>query len=605
MSANKKRIGAYICHCGGNISDYVDTAKVAEVIGKEKDVVVAKDFIFMCSDPGQKMIAEDVAANNLTHVVVASCSPRLHQMTFQKVVAEAGINPFTYKHVNIREQVSWVHSHEPGKATEKAIRLIRGGIANATRQKELSPIEKQMIQAGAVIGGGVSGMTAALDLANRKISVHLIEKAPVLGGRTLELDKLYPYEVDAKKFVEDLIKQVNSNEYVIQHLSTEVVGTEGTIGDFTLKLARSNEVLINEPVHELVTIEEKNDELKARELHVGTVTMATGHDYYEPLDGEFGYNKSEFVITLPSLIKKLNSYKDKSLKINGKVIKNIAMIHCVGSRQIEDVHELREGTTYNTGCSRTCCTATLQQANRLKSMFPNINVYDLYRDIRTYGDKEVYYRKASENNVIFIKVPDDELPTVEISKDGLTIQAKDILTYGLDLEIDVDLIVLAVAMIPRPKPAIIENLSVPTDANHFLLEAHVKLRPVESATDGIFLAGTAQGPKDVKESTMSATATSAKASVLLKKEIIELSPYIATINEDICDGNGECVTQCEYNAISMIPTDNGKNAIITPALCVGCGACVPVCPKKAVTLQGYDLDVLTAEVRAMIQEVKP
>ncbi len=599
-----EKLGVYVCHCGGNISDYVNTSKVAEVIQQEPEVHMAKDFIFMCSDAGQKMIAEDIKANDLTHVIVASCSPRLHHMTFQKVVSEAGINPFTYRHVNIREQVSWVTSHDEPAATEKAIRLIRGAISAVVRLQELATIEKQMIQVGAVIGGGVSGMTAALDIANQGLPVHLIESSPVLGGRTLDLDKLYPYEIPADKFVQNLIKKINSNENIYIHLNTEVVDTAGTIGDFTLKLKRTDNKLVNtEEMQSFEIIENESDAINVDELHVGTITIATGFDTYVPLDGEYGYGKSKQVITLPDLIMHLNSYKKKRLEINGKIINKVAMIHCVGSRQIEDVHPLREGATLNNGCSRTCCTATLQQANRLKDMFPDIDIYDLYRDIRTYGEKEVYYKKASENNVIFIKYPDEEIPQVD-TNGSLKIRTVDELTYGLEVEVEVDLIVLAVAMIPRAKPRLIETLSLATGVNGFLQEAHVKLQPVESPVDGIFYAGTAQGPKDVRESTMSASATSVKASTLLKKEIVELSPYIAEVNTEICDGNGDCITQCEYNAISIVPIDDGKKqAIITPALCVSCGACVPACKKNAIKLNGYEITTILAEVKAMVKEV--
>jgi len=600
--SEKKRIGIYICHCGGNISDVVDTAKAAEVLSHDPDVVVSKDFIFMCSDPGQKMIAEDVKANNLTNVVVASCSPRLHEMTFQRVVAEAGINPYTYRHVNIREQDSWVHSHTKEEATEKAIHLIRGGVAHSTSQVPLNPIEKQMIQSAAVIGGGVAGMTAALELAGQGRSVHLIEKSPVLGGKVLDLDKLYPEEIDAEDFILDLVKKVNNNDGIFVHLNTIVSKTSGAIGDFTLKLEKSKESLVEDNVVSLpVMADDRVEDLS--ELHVGTITIATGHDYYVPVDGEFGYNQSDNVITLPNLITLLNNYTGENLYINGKKINSIAMIHCVGSRQIEGVAPVREGVPLNPQCSRTCCTATLQQANRLKSLFPDINIYDFYRDIRTYGDKEVYYEAASKNNVIFIKYPDDEPPQVQIGK-SISISSRDELTYGDELNVEVDLVVLAVGMIPRSVPKIVEDLSVPKDANNFLLEAHVKLRPVESATLGVFLAGTAQGPKDIKEATMSASASSAMAGSVLSKETINLSPFVAEVDENKCTGCSDCVSQCEYNAITITPTGEKSIAVVTPSLCTGCGACVAVCEPRAIDVQGFELDVLTKEVKAMIQEVK-
>lgn len=325
------------------------------------------------------------------------------------------------------------------------------------------------------------------------------------------------------------------------------------------------------------------------------------------MEGEYGYGKSDQVITLPDLIKLLNTYNGKKLIVNGKEINSVAMIHCVGSRQIEDVHPIREGAKLNTNCSRVCCTATLQQAVRLKDMFPHLQIVDFYRDIRTYGEKETYYENASKAKVTFVKFADEVIPEVEVGE-KLRIRTTDELTYGMEVEAKVDLIVLATALIPRVKPAIIEDLSLAIGENGFLAEAHVKLQPIESPVDGIFYAGTAQGPKDVKESCMSAAATSAKATVLLDKDIIEISPYVAEVNAEICDGNGECITQCEYSAITLVDACNGeedkKIACVNPALCVSCGACVPVCPKKAITLIGYDTNTILEEVKAMIKEVR-
>ncbi len=600
----KPRVGVYICHCGGNISDVVDTAKVAEEIAKLPEVAVSKDFIFMCSDPGQKMIADDVKANNLDHVIVASCSPRLHEMTFQRVVSDAGLNPFQYKHVNIREQVSWVHSHHPDEATEKAYHLIRGGIAAVLKQDPLNPIVKQMIQKAAVIGGGVSGMTAALDLADRDIPVHLIEKAPVLGGHLLELDRVFPVEVDAQEMISSLIKKTMNHPNIFLHLDTEVVKTEGSIGNFRLVLNKTDEKVLDESKF-AATLEVNNEKVEdVSELRVGTIIMATGHDFYEPDEGEFGYKKSPFVVTLPQLILHLNNYKGEKFVYKGKEIKSVAMIHCVGSRQIEGVHEPKNGKL-NTGCSRVCCTTTLQQANRLKEMFPSINIYDLYRDIRTYGEQETYYKEASENNVIFIKYPDDEPP--EVTANGkISIKTKDILTYGLDLEVEVDMVVLAVGIVPRIRTSIIEDLSLPLGQNGFLQEAHVKLRPVESSSEGIYLAGTAQGPKNIRESTMTASAAAAKASSVLTRETIELSPFVAVVSPEKCSGSAQCVAECEYNAIKIVDSglsgEGVQQAVIDPSLCTGCGACVPACPEEAIHVQGFELDKIKAQLKAMLVE---
>ncbi len=602
------RVGVYVCHCGGNISDVVDTSKVSKIIGEDPNVAVSKDFIFMCSDPGQKMIADDVKANHLDHVIVASCSPRLHEMTFQRVVSDAGLNPFQYQHVNIREQVSWVHSHQHEEATDKSIRLIRGAIASVLDQPPLEPIKKKMIQSAAVIGGGVAGMTAALDLANRDIPVHLIEKGPVLGGNLLNLDKLYPMEIDAKSFALNLADKVLKNPAIYLHLDTVVDKTEGAIGDFMLQLKKTEESTVNKENFAVsLTEPEKNPDYDISVLHVGSFIMATGHDLYEPYEGEYGYKKSPFVVTLPDLIKYLNIYRGNTFVYKGKEIKTVAMIHCVGSRQIEGVHQPPPSGILNTNCSRVCCTTTLQQANRLKSLFPKIQIYDLYRDIRTYGEKEHYYEEASKNNVIFIKYPDEESPEVEING-SLKIKTRDIITYGLEVEMEVDMIVLAVGLIPRIKPHIITDLSLPTGNNGFLQEAHVKLRPVESSVQGVFLAGTAQGPKDVRESTTTASAAAAKAGAILTKESINLSPFVAVVDTDKCQGHALCVNECEYNAITIHDKGVGESGVkiasVDPSACVGCGACVAVCPEQAIQVQGYDINKLEKEISAIMLEVK-
>ncbi len=584
MIKKEEKLGIYVCHCGGNISDYVDTDKVAEIIGKEPGVHISKAFMFMCSDAGQNMITDDIKAEGLTHVIVASCSPNLHHMTFQKVVSEAGINPYTYRHVNLREQVSWVHTDDEEAATEKSIRLIRGAIAAVVKLRDLSAIQKNMIGAGGIIGGGIAGLNAALDIANHGIPVHLIERTSILGGQTLNLDKLYPTEVSAHKFVDDLIERVNANKYIFVYLNTEVVNTTGTIGDFTLQLQTNGK--------------------ETQEIHVGTLTIATGFDNYIPMKGEYGYGESEHVITLPDLILTLNSYKAEKLVINGKEISSVGMIHCVGSRQIDEIHQIREGAKLNTNCSKICCTAALQQAVRLKQMFPYLKIVDFYRDIRTYGEKEIYLDQVAKAKVTLVKFGDEEIPQVEIGE-KLKISTIDELTYGIRVQAKVDLIVLVTAIVPREKPAIVEDLSLAIGENGFLAEAHVKLQPIESPVDGIFYAGTAQGPKDVKECAMSAAATSAKAVMLLKKDIVEIIPFIAEVNTELCDGNGDCITQCEYHAITLVDDcDTGKKvACVTAELCVSCGACIPACSKKAITLIGYDTNDILGEVRAMIKEV--
>ncbi|MCF2138100.1 MAG: CoB--CoM heterodisulfide reductase iron-sulfur subunit A family protein [Candidatus Thorarchaeota archaeon] len=653
------KIGVYVCHCGGNISDVVDVKRVAEEISHEKDVVVSKDYIFMCSDPGQELIAKDIKEQGLNRVIVASCSPDLHEATFMKVLDKTGLNKYLYMHVNIREQDSWVHSHEHEKATEKAIRLIRGAIAGVRHEKPLEPIMKDATKHALVIGGGISGITAALDLAERGIAVDLIEKQPFLGGRITQLTKLFPTDISAKEVIHDLIDRVKNNSRIKVRLNTEVISGSGSIGSFhvTLRTIPRGVQQIDNPeeVFEACPVEVPNEQdygLTTRkaiyikypgaypdqpaidwksctkcgkcveiakgagislddtpleeELTVGAIIMATGFKPYEPAKGEFAYGETPFVVTLPEIISILEKIPEdqKEFVYKGKAIKNVTVIHCVGSRQIEGVHEPKDGRL-NTYCSRYCCTANLRVANELKDRFPKIHVYDLFRDIRTHGiGHEAYYINASKKDVIFLKYPNEEPPIITIENEKITIQTKDLLFKGREVRASADLVVLVVGMEPEPIQDLIKIFSLPTGKDGFLQEVHPKLKPVESSVDGIFIAGTAQAPMDSTESIASASAAASKAANILTKDQIALNPFIAEVDYDRCEGHALCVPECPYGAISLTESGGKKKAKVEPSLCVGCGACVPVCPTRAITLKGWDLEKYEDMVAAMIKEVE-
>ncbi len=667
----KPRVGVYVCHCGGNISDVVDTKKVVAEIAKNENVALAKDYIFMCSDPGQNLILEDIQNEHLTHIIVASCSPRLHYLTFSKKIAEAGLNKYMYEHVNIREQVSWVHSHEHEAATEKAIHLINGAIDRLMFQKPLSPIEKKNTQNCIVVGGGIGGLTAALDVARAGIPVDLIEKSPFLGGRVPQTHTLYPTEEESKPMIEKLIKKVLNHKLINVYTNTEITSAKGAIGSYEIgikthsrgvvkesdkleaAIAACPEEVPNEFNYELDKRKaiykpypmalptlpaidwnsctkcgkcaeiagdaiELKDDVKEKTLIGGVVIVATGFTPYVPYDGEFGWNEDPNVITLPQLVRMIDNGTIKSEKegefiLNGRTIKSVAMIHCVGSRQIEGVHKIKEGAEINKNCSRYCCTATLQSAIELKEKFPKLQIYDFFREIRTYGERESYYKKASEKNVIFFRVPDEKLPQVTVNKGNnikhtFNIIAEDQLTYGREVNVAADLIVLATGMVPRKDEVMVDSLTLPKSEGGFLQEAHVKLRPVESSVDGIMLAGSVQAPMDTSEASMASTAASAKAISILKKEILELSPYVAEVNPEKCEGTGACVAECEYNALTLVDagiSDKPKKIVqVEPSFCVGCGACVPVCPNRAIDLIGYKLDQIEAQIAGMIKEVE-
>ena len=660
------RVGVYICHCGGNISDVVDVQQVADKAGELPNVVCSRTHMFMCSDPGQQLIREDIEKLGLNRVVVASCSPRLHELTFRSVMNRAGTNQFLYEHANIREQVSWVTHAHPDKATVKATRLVAAAVGKARLLEPLEPIRVDAKQHAVVIGGGVSGLKSALDLASYGIDVTLIEKSPFLGGHMAQLDQVYPTEEDALKLLDSLIHEVSGNPRIELLTNAEVVEAEGYIGNFHLKVRqrpRGANItpaklgaaaavcpvdVENEYDYGLTTRKviyrpydgcfppapaidwqnctrcgrcaeavgdgiDLNLEPAIFDITAGIIVAATGFDHYQPAEGEYGFQNLPQVITLPQLIRLMAEQKASGkLAWQGRSVKNVAFIHCVGSRQIEGVHEPKEGKELNQYCSRVCCTATLQAANELKDSFPSTEVFDFYRDIRTYGrGHEEYYENASKKGVLFFRFAPEEAPVVEKAASGsghpVNVRVKDLLTFGEEVEVPVDLVVLAVGMEPRNVGDLVGMLKLPVGSDGYLLEVHPKLRPVEVAVNGVLLSGTSQGPKDITESTASASAAAVKAAAILSKGYVDLDPYVAEVIADRCDGCGECIGACGYEGTLVLrdstPGDGSHPvAEINGALCKGCGACVAVCPKDAIELKGWTVDQYDAMVDAILAE---
>jgi heterodisulfide reductase subunit A len=650
------RIGVYICHCGGNISDVVAVERVADEVSKLPGVVVARTEMFACSDPGQEQIIDDIEKLGLNRVVVASCSPRLHELTFRSAVKRAGLNQYLYEHANIREQVSWVTHAHPDSATEKAFRLVSAAVGKAALLETLEPIRVDAKERAVVIGGGVSGLKSALDLASFGLNVTLVEKSPFLGGHVAQLDEVYPTGDDAVKLLDSLIQEVAASENVEVLTGAEVVEAGGYIGKFHLKV-RQQPRGVNTTAERLpeaaavcpIDVENEYDygltrrkaiyrpydgcfppapaidwqacnrcgkcaevlgggvDLKSEpvefELEAGIIVAATGFEHYQPAEGEYGFESLPQVITLPQLIRLMAEQKASGeLRWQGKRVRRVAMIHCVGSRQIEGIHEPREGNNLNQYCSRVCCTATLQAANELKDRFPGVEVFDFYRDIRTYGrGHEDYYENASKKGVLFFRYAPEEPPAVEATNHGsshpLTVTVKDRLTFGEEIAVPIDLVVLAVGMLPRAIDDLVGMLKLPVGADGYLQEVHPKLRPVEVAVNGVLLAGTSQGPKDITESTASASAAAVKAATVLSKGYVELDPYIAVIDAAKCDGCEECLGACSYaGALTM----KGGVAEVNAAMCKGCGACVAVCPQRAIELNGWSIDQYDAMVDAIL-----
>lgn len=657
------RVGVYICRCGGNISDVIDVQRVAAEMAKYPNVVVAREYMFMCSDPGQNLIMEDIRNHHINRVVVSACSPSLHELTFRNTMQRAGLNPYLYEHVNIREQDSWVHKENHEAATEKAIFLTKAGVEKVVRQDPLDAIQVNAEPHVLVVGGGVAGLRSCLSLSKRGLRVTLIEKTPFLGGRTVELESLYPHGEQARDVVAELIKEVVACDNVAIYTNAEIKQVKGFIGNFTITLqtvSRGVSAAVNDvsaaieacPQNvpddfeqgtrnrkaiyypypgcypNLAAIDWKTCtrcgkckdrlnpgmiELEPRSEDVsilaGAIILATGFSHYVPYQGEFGYGELPQVVTLPQLVRLLAHIpaNEKKFVYNNKKINSIAFIHCVGSRQVEGVHKPQADGRVNDYCSRVCCTSTLHMVNELKKKFPAMHVYNLYKDIRTYGrGHEEIYEQACKNKALFFRYTNDQLPEVSCdasNANACKIKVKDVLTWGEELEIPVDLVVLVTGMMAADISRLIEMLKLPVGSDRFLQEVHPKLRPVELANNGIFLAGTTQGPMDINEACAAAQATASKASILLAKKQIQLDPFIARVRENLCDGCGLCIPECSYEGALQMQdkkVDGGqrKMVVVNSALCVGCGACVAVCPHRALEIAGWTLDQFDAMIDA-------
>ncbi len=610
------RVGVYICYCGGNISDHVDVEKVRERIEKHPCVAVARTNMFMCSDPGQEMIIEDLRSGKIDRVVVASCAPSLHETTFMGAISRAGANPYLYEHANIREQVSWVHHGR--EATDKATKLVAAAVAKAALLEPLTPLKVDTLKHVTVIGGGLAGLKAARDLVLRGFEVTLIEKSPYLGGNLGSLSTLYPSGTRAQDVLSSLIQDLFSQGKLEIYTEAEVVSFSGYVGNFNLKIKRipqpcSETRPIKYPIGEcmyfvphsgilLDTGDPKEEEV---EITTGGIVVATGFKPYTPREGEFGFGKFPEVITTLELIKLLEEeaeYSDGYVKIGGKRIRSIAFIHCVGSRQIPGIHEEAPGGRLNEYCSRTCCSTILHMANTIKSRYPRTQIFDLFRDIRTYGRfQEDLYVRAGENGVKFIRFAPPEEPRIR-KGDGdypLIIEVEDLFTYGEKIGIGVDMVVLGIGMVPRDISSLTHLLKIPVDNDGFLQEVHPKLRPVETTVEGIVIAGTCQAPMDTCEVSNSASCSAVKLTSLLDKGYVEIDPFIAEIDPDKCQGEGKCIEAClKEGAIVMA---EGK-ARVVPALCAGCGACVPACPNGAIHLKNSTLEQYEAMVDMIVSD---
>ncbi len=566
-----RKIGVYVCQCGGNIGDYVDVDKVVAEIKGDDDVVVAKSAMFTCSDATQQEIVQDAQEQGLDALVVASCSPKLHTLTFRDVAKRAGMNPFQYTQVNVREQCSWTHTDDKVGATEKAVRLVRAGINRTRLTEPLEPIVVETTPKSLVVGGGIAGLRAALGLAEIGLTVFLVEKEAELGGRVAGYGAMFPQGRNGADLIATLEEKVRANPAITVFTNAELMSQERQL--------RQQPGDRRHPRRPLETIQ----------LDVGSIVVATGFDDYEPAAGEFGYGL-DGVVTLPEF-KKMVDETSGPLQYQGKPVKTVAYVYCVGSRQDEGV----EGA--HTYCSRYCCTSAVHTALEAQKLGGDLRQYHLYRDMRTYGKYELLWNESRQNGSLYLRVPDDEPPAVEkLSSGGLKVTTKDLLTGGEEIAIPADLVVLVTGMVPRENSELVSVLKLPVGNDGFYNEIHPKLRPVETIVDGVLICGACQAPKTSSEAVASGLAAVTQSGAMLKRGFAELDPMVAIVDNDACTWCGKCQEACPYDAIEQVEADGKQVAQVIRTACKGCGGCVPVCPTDAIDLQGYT----DAQIRSMI-----
>lgn len=653
MKKEEPRVGVYICHCGMNIAGVVDVEEVTKAAGKLPGVVTAKHYVYMCSQPGQALIKDDIKKLDLNRVVVASCSPRMHEPTYQKVLEEAGINPFYFEMANIREQVSWAHMKEAARATEKAKDLVRMAVARARLLEPVSKMEVKVTERALVIGAGVAGITAALDLAQRGFEVYLVEKEPYLGGYLALLNKLY-WGGDATETLTSLTEKLSHTKVKV-FVNSDVTEVGGYIGKFDVKVIQRpryvNEncnncgecetvcpVSVPNPLNfgldkrkaiylplpncypSRYTIDKENcnncgeclkvckrgainlDEKPAEtSFDVGVIVVTTGFEPYKP-DGEFFYGKHKDVVTQLTLERILSEHGPTEGRLikpsDGKRPNSVAFIMCVGSRQESD--DGRSEKQINPYCSRFCCSSALKNASLLKEHYPETEIYVLYRDIRTFGrGHENLYRKCRELGVNFIRYIPEDPPEVFKGKDGqLHVNIMNQL-FSVRMDILADLVVLVEGMVPRKDVDDLRaRLNLTRSSDGFFQEVHPKMNPLDTFTDGIFIGGAAQGPKDIIDSVSQASGAAAKAAIPLSLGKVLVDLVTAVVDEELCTGCAKCMDVCPYRAIEL---DEVSGIVkVVEVKCKGCGSCSATCPVGAVQVRHYRDDQFLAMIEGLL-----
>ena len=561
VTAQEPRIGVFVCHCGINIGGVVNVPGVKEYARTLKNVVYVDENLYTCSTDTQEKIKNAIKEHQLNRVIVASCSPRTHEPMFRETLRDAGLNKYLFEMANIRDQCSWVHMREKQEATDKARDLVRMAVANARLIRPLGELMVSVIQKGLVIGGGVAGMTAALKLAEQGYEVFLVEKEAQLGGNLRNIHYTLEGE-DVQSFLKDLIGKVTGHPSIHVIVNALVVDFSGSKGNF------STGVMVAPTMY-------------YRKIEHGITILATGAEEWKPT--EYLYGQDSRILTQLELENRIASQPEEVARAD-----QVVMIQCVGSRNEERPY-----------CSRTCCATAVKNALKIKELNPNAKITILYRDMRTYGLLESYYARARDEGIMFVKYEPEAKP--EVNKDGesLSISFMDRILKE-PMEIKLDLLVLSVATIPRENEELATMLKVPRTAEGFFLEAHMKLRPVDFATDGLYLAGAGHGPKLISESISQASAAVSRACTILSKEKMLVGGVVAVVEGERCAACLTCVRVCPYS----VPVINAKGeAEIDVAKCKGCGSCVAECPAKAIELMHFQSHQLEAKSRALLLEM--
>ena len=581
------RIGAFVCHCGLNIASTVDVQRVAEALRGYPGVVFTADYKYMCSDPGQALIQQAIAEHNLDGVVVAACSPAMHELTFRKAAAAAGLNPYRVEIANIREQISWPHQNAPEEATRKAIETVRTLVEKARYDEPLTPLTLPIVKRALVVGGGIAGLTAALDIADAGYPVVLVERSDGLGGRMAQLSSLYVNFDDSGDLLEERLAAVSHHPLIHVITNAEVTEFGGYVGNFAVEVSGSKFQVSGSPGLKVQSLK-----YETHRIDVGAVVLATGFDLYAKENlPEYGGGRYPNVVDSLQFEAMLREGKVRRPS-DGRVPREVVWVQCAGSR---------DPNLHRPYCSKICCMVVAKQAIAYRRADPEGQAYVFYIDIRAQGRgyDEFVQRAMEEFGVVYLRGRVSRI----IQRDArLEVWGADTLS-GKSVRMGADMVVLAMAAVPSAgSDGLARLMRVATDESGFFTEAHPKLHPVESLTAGIYLAGAAQFPKDIPETVAQASGAAAKVLQLFAQREMVAEPTVAVVDERLCVGCGLCVPACPYEARALHPWK--KLATVNAALCQGCGACAVVCRNKATAVRNMTAGQFLAMMEAVLPKSK-